>query len=378
MERRIKITYMIDVLDTDMAGTENQLIKMINGLDKRRFQVELVCLRDHPWFSANASSLDCASRVIEVHIFKRLSTYVNFFRLVAYLKRSKPDIVHTFFPVSNIVGVLAARMAGISNTVSSRRDYGEWMTGKYLFATKIADRFVKKILANSTAVKRLTCSKEEVKSDKVDVIYNGIDPKKFQDLKPDLALKRELNIPEAYRVVGIVANFRPMKNHHTFIRAAAELLKSVDGVFFLLVGCGPLEDELHRLGRELEIEDKLCFAGAQSDITRYLSIMDIGVNCSEGEGLSNAIMEYMASGVPCIVAEAGGNTDLITHDINGYTFKLNDYGTLSLLMRKLLTENAVRERLKKNAKATIESRMLLDVILSNYAVFYQGLLDARD
>jgi len=373
MARPIKITYMIDVLDTDLAGTEGQLIKMINGLDRNKFQVRLICLSNHPWFEANSASIECASIIFEIRQFKKLRAYFNFLKLVGFLRRDRPDIVHTFFPVSNIVGVLAARLAGVKNIISSRRDYGEWMTGYYLFATRIADKFARMITVNSTMVKELTLQKENVGNKKVEVIYNGIDADLFKDIGKNHALKKQLNIPSTHKVIGIVANFRPMKHHDTFIKAAREILTHRSDVTFLLIGAGPLKEDIQKLGGTLNILPHLCFAGAQNNIIPYLSIMDLGVNCSEAEGLSNAVMEYMAAGVPCVVSHSGGNPDLITNDFNGYSFTLDDYQALSVLILKLLDDEKTKQIFTKNARDKIRNEMSLDVMLSTYQNLYQRL-----
>lgn len=375
MKKRLKITFIIDILDSDLGGTENQLIKMINGLNKKKFQVELICFDNHPWFEANARDLDCDSRVIAINRFKKVYTYVNFLRLVNHLRKEKPDVLHTFFPAGNTLGVFAGKLAGVKNIVSSRRDYGEWMLGPYLFTTKVANRFVKRIVANSYMVKELTERKELVAGGKVDVIYNGINTDLFANMKPDTALKNRLRIPERNKVVGIVANFRPMKHHYTFLKAAAEILKIRKDVDFILVGTGQLREDTEKIARTLDISESVHFAGPQKNVRPYLSIMDAGVNCSEGEGLSNAVMEYMAAGVPAVVSNAGGNPDLITHDVNGYVFELDDHQELASFILKLLDDGETRDRFAKKALEKIQREMSLKAILSEYESFYQRLVN---
>jgi glycosyltransferase involved in cell wall biosynthesis len=373
MKRKIKLTYMIDVLCTNLAGTENQLIKMIKGMDRDRFDVELVCFRDDPWFQANKASLNCVTKVFPISMFKSPGTYLNILKLAGYLRSSRPDVVHTFFPVSNIVGVLASRLAAVKVIISSRRDYGEWMTPRYLFVTKLANRFVTRIIANSNAVKELTVEKENAGCDRVGVIYNGIDSSFGTNLARDKALKRRLNIPDSDLVVGIVANFRPMKHHHTFVRAAAEVLKNRTDVTFILIGTGGLREEAEKLAEELGIREKLLFLGPQREILPYISIMDAGVNCSEGEGLSNAVMEYMSAGVPCVVSQAGGNPDLIQDGVNGYTFAIDDYKALASCMLRLFEDAGVRAAFTAAARRKIENEMSLGVIISKYEELYAAL-----
>lgn len=373
MKSRVKITFMIDILDSNLGGTENQLIKMINGLDKRDFQVELICFDNHPWFEANAKTLDCSSRVIAINRLKKTYSYINFLKLVSHLRSEKPDVVHTFFPAGNTLGVFAARLAGVKNVISSRRDYGEWMQGPYLFTTKVANRFVARIIANSYMVKELTERKELVSGGKVDVIYNGIDTGLFRDILPDLGLKKKLGIPLENRVVGIVANFRPMKHHYTFVKAANEILKTRKDVDFVLVGTGQLKEETERLAAGLKISERMHFAGPQKNVRPYLSIMDVGVNCSEGEGLSNAVMEYMAAGVPAVVSNAGGNPDLITHEVNGYVFPLDDHAALASFILRLLDDKTAGERFARSALEKVRKEMSLEAMIAKYEGFYKRL-----
>lgn len=367
-----KIVYIIDQVGSNMAGTEKQLINMINGLNKERFKIYLICFRKHPWFEKNARFLKCDSTVIKINKITRRSTYINFLKLIQYLRNIRPDIVHTFFPVGNIAGVLAARLAGVKNIISSRRDNGEWINPMYLFATNIANRYVKKIVTNSYEVKKYTEKVEKNCSGKVEVIANGIDVDLFKNIKICYDLKQKLNIPQNNKIVGILANFRPMKHHQTFIQSANEILKIRDDVNFVLIGFGftPWEEEIKKMVNTLGIDHKLHFVGAQKEVVPFLSIMDVGVNCSEMEGLSNAIMEYMAAGIPCVVSNSGGNPDLITHNINGYTFELDDYKTLANLTLRLLDDKETRERFINNSLEKVKKEMRLEHIILKYESFY--------
>src|SRR5574341_1198386 len=370
---RIKVIYIIDILTGNQGGTERQLIEIINGLDNRRFEKHLVCFDSSPWFQSNKSVFRCDSTIIHINQFHLASTYFRIFKLIRFVKDFNPDIVHTFFPVGNSVGVIVARLAGVRNIISSRRDYGEWMNGRYLLATGLANRFLKKIIANSSPVKKLKKKKERACNGKVEIILNGIDMSVFKKVEQDVELKKRLKIPEADKVVGIVANFRPMKHHYAFIKAAAEILKVRNDVSFLLLGAGEMQKELEALGESLNVRHKLHFAGPQRDVMPFLSIMDVGVNCSEMEGLSNAIMEYMSVGIPCVVSRAGGNPDLIEHNVNGYTFELDDYAALANLTLKLLDDEGIRQHFIMNSRKKIEKEMSLEAMLSQYEELYRSL-----
>jgi glycosyltransferase involved in cell wall biosynthesis len=374
MVKPIKILYIIDELNCTLGGTENQLIKLLHGLNKEKFQVRVLRFQNRPWSQIDSSILRCDESVINIYKFNRISTYINFIRLIKFIREYKPHVVHTFFPVGNILGVIAARLAGIENTVSSRRDYGEWMNGRYLMATRIANKFVTKIVANSNSVKALTEKREHTRKGQVEVILNGINATEFYNIGKDTDLKARLNIPEHDKVVGIVANFSPVKNHATFIKAAGEIAAVRKDVSFVLVGTGEMRSELESLGASLNIAHKLVFAGPQADVIPYLSIMDVGVNCSVREGLSNAVMEYMAAGIPCVVSNASGNIDLITHNENGYIFEIDDYKTLAKLILGLFDDAATRRKFISNARRKIESEMSLEAMLFRFEHFYHSMV----
>lgn len=371
MSRRIKITYMIDNLTTDLAGTENQLLKIIKGLNKKEFEIELITFSSNPWFRENARNLDCKSRVIEINRFKSPAAYINFLRLVRALRSSGTDIVQTFFPVANSLGVFAARAAGVRNIISSRRDFGEWMNGRYLLATRAANTMVKAILVNSDRVKELTVTREKVKEAKVTVIYNGIYTEVFTQAAPIEAAA--LGITPGNKVVGIVANFRPMKHHHTFVQAASDVLKHRQDVTFVMIGTGQLKEQTEQLARSLNIHGNCLFTGATKEVWKYLSVMDTGVNCSEGEGLSNAIIEYMASGVPCVVSDGGGNTDLVKHGVNGYVFPVDDHAKLAGYILELLGDSGKRMEFRTNSLRRVKEDFSMEAMLSKHERFYKNL-----
>ena len=378
--RRLRVAFIIDRLATDMAGTENQLLKIIHGLESEDFELHLITFRTHPWLDEHRSSLNCKTHVVEINRFKRPLTYINCIGLVKLLRGLRPDIVHTFFPVANIVGVLCARLAGIRHVVSSRRDYGEWMRTGYLMATRFANRYVSRITTNSRLVGELTQRVEKVDGARIEVIHNGIDLSAFAELRREENLKQKLGIPQANKLVGLVANFRPMKHHQTLLHAIPLILRQRTDVDFLLIGidvmAGGHRDRIIALADSLGIRARVHFVDSCRDVVPYLSIMDVGVNCSEGEGMSNAVMEYMAAGVPCVVSNSGGNPDLVSADVHGAVYRLDDHAGLAAEILRLLSDAQLRERYVRNARRRMETEMSLPAMLEAYKNLYRRLAGA--
>lgn len=376
--RRLRIAYVVDHLAVAVAGTENQLFKMLPELG-REFSQDLICLRTNDWLPTQAEYLKSEVRFFEISNFKRVEAYRNWWRMARYFRESAPDIVHTFFPVSNIVGVLAARAGGVPRIVASRRDFGEWMRPAYFWATRAANRAVDRIVTNSAQVREMTERVEGFPQDRIEVILNGIDLERAARLPPRQDLRESLGIPAGDTVVALVANYRPMKRHLTLVEAAAQILKARPNVSFLLVGGDytpgePIKTKVKALAAELGIGHKFFYArAAQGETKQYLSFVDIGVNCSQGEGISNAIMEYMAARIPVVAAASGGNPDLVLNGRTGLLFELGRADQLAQGVLSLLEKPALAADLSARAYEDLHTRMSIPGMVAQFSDFYRRL-----
>jgi glycosyltransferase involved in cell wall biosynthesis len=377
----VRIVYVIDGILTDMAGTESQLLKLIRGQQGRN-QVELVSLSRSAWLEANAAALPCGVHVFDLKQAPRGRIPGEFLRLVRTLHALRPDLVHTYFPVGNILGVFAARLAGVRHVVSSRRDLGIWMNPRYLAATRLANRCVRRIIVNSKEVKELTERAERFPAERIEVVYNGVDLDGFRRGAPDPALRAALGLRPDSRVVGQVGNFRPVKGQRTLVQAAQQVLRTRDDIDFLFVGGSSdqaavqYRDETRALAQALGVAHRVHFADGTRSVAAILRLFDIGLNCSEHEGLSNAIIEYMAAQVPCIVTAAGGNLDLVEHGVNGLTYPYGDAAALSDRILRLLDRPDEAARFAEAALDRVRRLMSLEAMIARTLGIYQQLTPA--
>ena len=281
----------------------------------------------------------------------------------------------TFFPLSNILGVFLSRLAKVKVILSTRRDYGLWLNRWSIPLLRFVNRYVTRIIANSASVKELTCREEKCDPSKVDVIYNGIHLNNQVPSRSDCTgLKEKYAIPPNRLVLGTVAGLRPMKRHTTIIRAAKLVVDSREDVSFLIVGDGILRSDLEALASELGITKHLIFAGSQENVLPFIALFDIAVNASANEGLSNAIMECMALGKPCIAADAGGNPELIKNEVNGYTFELDNHRELARKILDLLDDKEKQRLFASESKKRIQG-MSLDKMLDKYDQLFTTLIN---
>ncbi|MEO1245972.1 MAG: glycosyltransferase [Pseudomonadota bacterium] len=373
--RRSKVVFVIDHFIPWKAGTEHQLSMLMPGLPDN-WEVEVVVFRPSEALDRHAAALGVTHRTITIDNFRSMRCYANIARLVSHLRSVKPDVVHSFFPVANIVGVLAAKLAGVPRIYSSRRDFGEWMSPRYLQATRFANRFVSGVVTNSGRVKQLTVDVEGVPEKDVHVIANGIDVDRFAALPERSACRATLGLGDDAVVAGLVANFRPMKRQDSLIRALAHLKDEYPQFRVVLVGINATDEDLRQramdLAEELCVRDRVVFTHSDDDIRQLLTCFDIGVNCSEGEGLSNAIMEYMAAGLACVVSDGGGNPDLIGDGETGLVFSRGDDAELAAKLKQLLDSPSEREVFGKRARQQVVERYSIGTMTAEFVALYES------
>lgn len=369
---KIRIVYIIDRLE--IGGTEKQLLELIHHLDRERFAPMLVCLKDAGTY--DVAEIPCQQKVLNVRKLKSLTGILALLRFSCWLRNNHVDIVQTYFFDSTVFGVCSAKLARVKKIITCRRDLGFWYTPRLLRVLRFLNRFTDTVLVNSRAIKSNVVEKEKCRPNKIRVIYNGInlahfspDPGAPQRVKAEYGIKEE-------KVVGTVANLnRGVKRVDLFIRAAALVCQSRNDVSFVIVGDGHLKTELQDLAQALEVRDKVYFVGRQKNVVEWLHAFDIGVLASESEGFSNAILEYLACGLPVVCSDVGGNQEVIENGLNGYRFATSNYKMLSDSILKILSfqnqkhgfSEANKERIKKFSWGRI---------IQEYGVIYNLLSNA--
>lgn len=233
------------------------------------------------------------------------------------------------------------------------------------------------LLANSERVKQAVVETERVAPEKVFVLYNGVDLSQYGPGSGNPSLPDSLGVPRNAKVVGIVANYRPVKNLKLFLRAAAIVSARVPQAVFLLVGQGPLRAELARTASELGITNKVFFSDGKGAVADYLGRMCIGCLSSESEGFSNALLEYMASGLPVVATDVGGNAEAIRHEVNGYLVASVDPESFAAPIIGLLMDEAKRIAMGHRSLERCRANFEIGAAVRRQEEFYTALLESR-
>ncbi len=366
--KKIKIVYLVDFLRTIQAGTEKQLSHLLHYFPLAGFDVHLVSLQESHFLLNNARHIFPAVKFTTLHASSDISRSLpSFLRLFRQLKNENPDLVHTFFPAANSLGILTARLAGIKNLISSRRDMGFNLSPTDIFLLKTANKFVSRVIVNADKVKDYTIKTEGIQSDRISVVRNGISLNGYNSLF-------ERNITNKF-VIGIVANLnRPVKRLDIFIKAASIIHKVYPQAEFWIIGDGPLRPKLEKMVHELSLESKVRFWGRQPLVSTYLSQMTVGVIASDSEGLSNAIMEYMCAGLPVVATDVGGNPELVQHGVTGLLVPPNDASAMAEAIMKLLSSYEERTRMGKRGFDVMKKDFSIEKMLQETSRVYESLL----
>lgn len=368
----MKIAYFIDRLIR--GGTELQLVEQIYRLAEKGVKQELFCLfksQEH-----DSINIKCKVHILGIRRLISTSCLIKLVSLRKYLKTNSFNIVQTYFFDSTVVGVLAGKLAGGLKIISCRRDLGFWYTPKLLFFLRLINRTTDKILVNSNAVKESVSKNELVHADKIDILPNGIDILDFEYPSEERRRNRaELGILPGQICVGTVTNMsRKVKRVDLFIKAAAWVIKRINDIHFLVQGEGKLKSELIRMTQDLGVDKQITFLGRNISKHKALSAMDIGVLTSDSEGFSNAIMEYMAVGLPVIATAVGGNIDLVVNEKNGLLTVPGDYEQIGERILLLATDRQKRLKLGKQGRQLV-SEHGWDHVAGRIFKYYQEQLN---
>lgn len=371
--RRIEILYCIEYLG--YGGTEKQLYALIERLSKKHFRPHLCCLRKSVIGQTRKNdainlfrNIKCNKIQLDFISFNSYNSLIEIIKLIKFIKKNNIDIIQTYFQDPTIVSVLAAKLCGVRHVVACFRDLAFWRKKTDVRMMKIIYKLCTAYIANSDAVKAEYTNLCNLNEKKFNVIYNGVDVRNVMTVPK----KRSSGSKDV--VVGILANLnRKVKRVDIFIRAAAYVKERQKGIKFVVVGDGELKAELISLCAELGIREIVDFVGRVKDIPQCLSKVDIGVISSDSEGFSNAILEYMAAGLPVIATDVGGNKEIIEDGVNGFLTTPGDYRSIGKTILQLANDKNTYLKVRQTAFERICKNYTIKRLVKRYESYYQKL-----
>lgn len=363
----MKILHVSTIIE--WRGGDNQMLTTYHILKTHRDLEQII-------FCAKDSVLEkkCLEQNISFYSASRKSKYSLKFltELIKVIRKEKINVLHVHDSKAFTLSLLAVKFFPKLRFVYSRKRNN-----------KVHKNFFKVRKYNSPRIDKIICVSEAVKEvlkpvlkdeSKVKVIYDGIEVEKFSKFRNTGILHRDYNLPPDTLIVGNIAGLTKQKDLFTFLEAAEIILQNTQKpVRFVIVGQGPLEQELKSRSTQLGISDQVIFAGFRNDIPEILPEFDVFMLSSDTEGLPLSIMEAFAAGVPVAATAAGGTGEAVKDEITGMISPVKQPESLAHNVIRLLEEEELREKVKKNALELVQRKFNLTVMEREYYEFYKGL-----
>jgi sugar transferase (PEP-CTERM/EpsH1 system associated) len=376
------VAHIIYALST--GGLENGLVNIINRSPPERYRHVIICLTVADEFAHRIT----AENVLVIELHKREGHDLRcYWRLRRLLQELRPAIIH-----SRNMAALESQLCSIG-LPDVKRVHGEHgrevndldgSNWKYLIFRKFMRIFVHRYIAVSKDLENWLITKVGVTPDKIQQIYNGVDFSLFapQTVKPLALLRARWRELDGILVAGTVGRLTPVKDQQLLLQALAHLREGhpelSDRLRLLIVGDGPLYPVLTQMVEQLALQDVVWLAGDRDDVSSLLQAMDIFVLPSLGEGISNTVLEAMASGLPVIATAVGGNIELVEEGVNGSLVPVGDHQALSNAMASLLKNDAERSRQGANGRQRVCQRFDWSRTVDGYLRVYDELVGRSD
>ena len=356
----INVSFVIDNLGR--AGTETQLLALIRSLDRAHVNPSLVVLNGDKGVSQSLEPSGCD--VTRLGVTKLFSSHAA---KAAYRLRKKwiqatPDVVVAYFLDSAYFALPIAKWCG-AKTVRVRNNLGYWLSAKHRWFGRAVRPFVDAVLTNSEDGKSALV-KEGESANYVSVIENGVDLDRFFPVRP-------VDVSKPIVRIGCVANLRPVKNIDGLIRVATLLCSGYPNIRFEVAGEGEQRDEYEKLIDSMSLQDRFVLRGSIADIPGFLSSCEIAVLPSHSEGMSNALLEYMAAGRAVITTDVGANR-MVLGD-TGVIVPANDDKALSLAIESLINRPDEAKRFGQLARLRIETNYSRVRMIERFTTFFHHL-----
>ena len=362
------------------GGTERMVAELVRGLNRERFSVEAAFfLGDGP------VAEELRQEGVPVHVFAWTpwKTLRVAREMLWLFRRRRYHLVHAYGFKLNMLARPLARLAGVPVFVTGQRSVDLDRHPWHSWLDRLTSRWVDAYVSNSRAALDLLRTRERVDPRKLFLVYNGLPSRFFAPLPGAREeLRRRWGVEEGEVVFLAVANLRPVKGHRYLLEALAKLDDRVapsgepgevgvektlppqpenvrqggaDGFRFraVLVGEGELRGELEETARRLGLQDRVIFAGAESDVRPYLEAADVFVLPSLWEGFPVSIMEALARGLPVVATRVGGVPELLEEGVTGKLVPPGDPLALARALGELARDPVARRRMGEAGRRAV-------------------------
>jgi len=376
----LRVSIVITGLST--GGAEMMLLKLLERIDRSRFSLRVFSLTTLGEIGPRIQALGIPVEAMGMN--RHAPSPLAVAALARRLRETKTDLVHTWMYHADLLGSIAARLAGVRtiawciHNTNLDRDKSKRATRLVARLNATVSRWLPTGILCCADAARDVHVRRGYSGDKMEVIPNGFDLSRFRpDSEARHAVRNELNLAVDTPLVGVVGRHDPQKNHAGFLAAAGLLLRSRPGVHFVLVGTGidagngELVAAAHRAG----VFDVCHWLGQRDDIPRLMASLDVLASSSFSEAFPNVLGEAMACGIPCAVTDVGDSATIVGD--TGRIVRSGDMPALAVAFDELLAlDPEQRAAIGGRARLRVEEHFEIGQVVRRYEDYYERLAQA--
>lgn len=305
-------------------------------------------------------------------------------QLYRLIKKEGFDIVHTHCSIASFVGRIAAKMANCPIIILhdqgfafSRYSNNILQKYFYLLIERLLEPVTDYYITASNALEQIGIKHKIMRHGKISVIYNGIDPSRFEEQVNKRTVRKELGLDVTVPVFGLIGRLEIQKKVDMFLKAVSMIIDSGSKAQFLIVGDGPLRKELEELARMLNIADRVFFAGWRTDISRILGAIDIFCLTSLWEGMPLVVIEAMAMGKPVVSTEVRGIKEVVEDGKTGILVPLNDIEAFGRACIDILNNHHLATTMGEAGRIRFKQMFTVDRMINKCQSLYMELYNKK-
>lgn len=370
---RTKILHIIKSLGR--GGAEMLLPETLKLHDTDRYEFHYIYFL--PWKDQMVEALEMAGgKVSCFSASNNILLLLQYKKVIAYCKQHEISLIHCHLPWAGFVGRLVHSQTGIPTVYTEHN-----MQERYHYLT----RKINKLSFNSQTL-ALGVSQDVSDSIQMNIapdipvqtLLNGINTNSFTRDQGASVIREELGISSDAIVIGTIAVFRFQKRLVEWLRVFKKISAKHPQVYGIIVGAGPLEEEIKAEQQKLGLEGKVYFPGLQTDVKPYQEAMDIFMMSSSFEGLPLALLEAMSMNCAVVATRAGGIKEVIRDGVDGLTCEVEEWEKLSGLCSSLIENQQVLARLKTSARQRVVASFSLSQMVETLEEQYRQLLNLQE
>jgi glycosyltransferase involved in cell wall biosynthesis len=349
MPRKLRIAQVITGLV--LGGGGQVMWTIARNFDRAQFDIDVFCVIGGGELLPELDRLGVPVRIIPAYDSARLLKYrprcVR--ELARALRAGRYDLVHSHLFQADIIGGLAARIAGTPRVVKSLHNMGAWKRSHHLLAERLLVGRADRVICCSRYLAESAVRQERLDASRVVTIHHGVDPSRFRPVIDRGAYRASLGLDPSARVVGTIGRPIAEKGHRYLLEAIPAIRAVHPDTQFLIVGEGPLRAEMAAWVRENGFDAVVKLAGARPDVPELLSLMDLFVFPSLMEGLGIAVLESMAARVPVITSDIRPLSEIVRHNENGFLVEPRNAAAIAAAVNVILSDPTNAQRLATQA-----------------------------